>query len=50
MTQTGYYLEDGTWIAIPRLPIERAGLKPPCEVTKPDGKVVRVVEREDDEQ
>lgn len=43
----GYYLPDGTWIAIPRLPLERAGLVPPCEVTKPDGTVVLVVERKD---
>lgn len=40
----GYYLRDGTFVEIPRLPIDRAGLPIPGPVTRPDGLVVDVVE------
>lgn len=40
----GYRLADGTWITIPRAPIEQAGLAIPGWVTKPDGTRVWVEE------
>lgn len=51
MTETiwGYWLdhEGGTFIELPKLPLIRAGYtKAPFTVTRPDGKVLRVVERE----
>jgi len=45
----GYWLdrEGGTFIELPKLPLTRAGYtKPPFTVTRPDGKVLLVVERE----
>lgn len=50
-TMWGYWLdhEGGTWIELPKLPLERAGYKqPPFSVTRPDGKVLHVVERNKD--
>lgn len=45
----GYWLGDGTWITLPKLPLTRAGYtKPPFTVTRPDGKVLHVVERDHD--
>lgn len=51
MTETiwGYWLdrEGGTFIELPKLPLVRAGYtKPPFQVTRPDGKVLQVVELE----
>jgi hypothetical protein len=51
MTETiwGYWLdrEGGTFIELPKLPLVRAGYtKPPFQVTRPDGKVLQVVERQ----
>ena len=43
----GYWLdrEGGTFIELPKLPLTRAGFtKPPFSVTRPDGKVLLVVE------
>ena len=43
----GYWLdrEGGTFIELPKLPLTRAGFtKPPFTVTRPDGKVLLVVE------
>lgn len=50
MTETvwGYWLdkEGGTWVTLPKLPLIRAGFtQAPFTVTRPDGKVLRVVER-----
>jgi len=45
----GYWLdhEGGTFIELPKLPLVRAGYtKPPFQVTRPDGKVLQVVERQ----
>ena len=47
----GYWLDQpgGTWVTLPRLPLTRAGYtKPPFTVTRPDGKVLNVVERDKD--
>ena len=49
MTETiwGYWLdrEGGTFIELPKLPLTRAGYtNPPFQVTRPDGKVLQVVE------
>ncbi len=43
----GYWLDQpgGTWIMLPKLPLIRAGLKPPVTVTRPDGKVLHVIEK-----
>ena len=44
----GYWLDQpgGTWIKLPKLPLIRAGFNnPPFVVTRPDGKVLHVVER-----
>lgn len=44
----GYWLDQpgGTWIMLPKLPLIRAGFNnPPFTVTRPDGKVLHVVER-----
>jgi hypothetical protein len=44
----GYWLDQpgGTWIMLPKLPLIRAGFNnPPFSVTRPDGKVLNVVER-----
>jgi hypothetical protein len=44
----GYWLdkEGGTFIVLPKLPMQRAGLtQPPFDVTRPDGKVLHVIER-----
>jgi hypothetical protein len=44
----GYWLdhEGGTFIELPKLPLTRAGFtQPPFTVTRPDGKVLLVVER-----
>ena len=51
MTETiwGYWLdhEGGTFIELPKLPLTRAGFtNPPFQVTRPDGKVLQVVELE----
>lgn len=50
MTDTiwGYWLDQpgGTFIPLPKLPLQRAGFtQPPFQVTRPDGKVLHVVER-----
>lgn len=50
MTDTiwGNWLDHpgGTWITLPKLPLTRAGYtQPPFTVTRPDGKVLHVVER-----
>ena len=45
----GYWLDQpgGTWIMLPKLPLIRAGYtNPPFTVTRPDGKVLHVVERQ----
>jgi hypothetical protein len=45
----GYWLDQpgGTFIELPKLPLTRAGfLQPPFTVTRPDGKVLQVVERD----
>lgn len=45
----GYWLDHpgGTWVTLPKLPLQRAGFtQPPFQVTRPDGKVLDVVERE----
>ena len=48
----GYWLDQpgGTWITLPKLPLTRAGYTkpPPFTVTRPDGKVLHVVERDHD--
>jgi hypothetical protein len=47
-TEWGYWLDQpcGTWIMLPKLPLIRAGYtNPPFSVTRPDGKVLNVVER-----
>jgi hypothetical protein len=44
----GYWLDQpgGTWIMLPKLPLTRAGFNnPPFTVTRPDGKVLNVVEK-----
>lgn len=43
----GYWLDHpgGTFITLPKLPLTRAGYtQPPFQVTRPDGKVLHVVE------
>lgn len=50
MTETvwGYWLdhEGGIFITLPKLPLIRASYtQPPFTVTRPDGKILRVVER-----
>jgi hypothetical protein len=55
MTETiwGYWLdrEGGTFIELPKLPLTRAGFtKPPFTVTRPDGKVLLVVERQPEKE
>jgi len=39
----GYWINN-QWIQVPRQPLINAGLKPPCLVTKPDGRVLEIVE------
>jgi hypothetical protein len=48
-TEWGYWLDQpgGTWIMLPKLPLTRAGFtQPPFSVTRPDGKVLNVVEKD----
>ena len=43
----GYWLDQpgGTFITLPKLPLTRAGYtQPPFTVTRPDGRVLQVVE------
>lgn len=46
-TEWGYWLdrEGGTWISLPKLPLVRGGYRPPCDVKRPDGKILHVIER-----
>jgi len=44
----GYWLngEDSTFITLPKLPLQRAGLtQPPFYVTRPDGRVLHIISR-----
>ena len=44
----GYWLdgEDSTFITLPKLPLQRAGLtQPPFNVVRPDGKLLHVIAR-----
>lgn len=47
-TVWGYWLdqEGGTWITLPKLPMQKAGLtKPPFDVVRPDGKRLHIIAR-----
>ena len=50
-TMWGYWLDADTWRELPKQPLRLAGLtQPPFQVTRPDGTVVDVVDRERDQQ
>ena len=53
MGEWGYWINN-QWIQVPRQPLINAGLRPPCLVTKPDGRVLKIVEldqeNEDDDK
>ena len=45
----GYFLEDGkTFITVAKLPLQNAGHEaPPFTVTRPDGKILNIIEKPD---
>ena len=43
MGEWGYWLNN-QWIRVSREPIIRSGLRAPCTITRPDGRVLEIVE------